>query len=200
MAEAIDRLDEPTVKSVKPYKCYDGQLTLSDPARDPAAMAINVERYFKTHVARPQPASTVVMKIESGPTQSTETVPGDEMEGIIEFSGVKQARTYKVNDPDAPGGKKDVEFETLAKGYEYGRTAVPISESEHNVTKLESTKGFSIVGFIPWDKVNPPSLLDQGPAKLPSTNLSSTWAKPASLTHGNSTKNQSLLCHPSFGR
>lgn len=200
MAEAIDRLDEPTVKSVKPYKCYDGQLTLGDPARDPAAMAINVERYFKTHVARPQPASTVVMKIESGPTQSTETVPGDEMEGIIEFSGVKQARTYKVNDPDAPGGKKDVEFETLAKGYEYGRTAVPISESEHNVTKLESTKGFSIVGFIPWDKVNPPSLLDQGPAKLPSTNLSSTWAKPASLTHGNSTKNQSLLCHPSFGR
>jgi ATP-dependent DNA helicase 2 subunit 2 len=117
-------------------------------------MEINVERYFKTHVARPQPASTVVMKNESGPTQSTETVAGDEMEGIIEFSGVKQARTYKVNDPDAPGGKKDVEFETLAKGYEYGRTAVPISESEHNVTKLESTKGFSIVGFIPWDKVN----------------------------------------------
>jgi len=162
MAEAIDRLDEPTVKSVKPYKCYDGQLTLGDPARDPAAMAINVERYFKTHVARPQPASTVVMKIESGPTQSTETVPGDEMEGIIEFSGVKQARTYKVNDPDAPGGKKDVEFETLAKGYEYGRTAVPISESEHNVTKLESTKGFSIVGFIPWDKYE--SFLNMGEA------------------------------------
>lgn len=152
MADAIDRLDEPTVKSVKPYKCYDGQLTLGDPSKDPTSMAIDVERYFKTHLARPQGASTVVVKDEAGPTQSTETVQGDEMEGV-EFSGVKQARTYKVNDPKAPGGKKDVEFESLAKGYEYGRTAVPISESEHNVTKLESTKSFSIVGFIPWDKV-----------------------------------------------
>lgn len=75
------------------------------------------------------------------------------MEGV-EFSAVKQARSYKVNDPEAPGGKRDVEFESLAKGFEYGRTAVHISESEHNITKLETTKSFSIVGFIPRDKVS----------------------------------------------
>lgn len=151
IAEAIDELDTPRVKSVKPYKTFDGALTLGDPAKFPAAMNINVERYFKTHLARPLPASTVVIKSEQG-TQSTQTLDDDPMDGV-EFSAVKQARSYKVNDPDAPGGKRDVEFETLAKGYEYGRTAVHISESEHNITKLETEKSFSIVGFIPWSKV-----------------------------------------------
>ncbi|VUC38105.1 unnamed protein product [Clonostachys rosea] len=151
IGEAIDQLDLPRVKSVKPYKTYDGSLTLGDPEKFPAAMNINVERYFKTHLARPSGASTVVVKPEQGGSQSTETVDGGDMEGI-EFSAVKQNRSYKVNDADAPGGKRDVEFDSLAKGFEYGRTAVHISESEHNITKLESVKSFTIIGFIPWNK------------------------------------------------
>ncbi|KHN99599.1 ATP-dependent DNA helicase II subunit 2 [Metarhizium album ARSEF 1941] len=153
IAEAIDELDTPRVKSVKPYKTYDGALTLGDPEKFSAAMKINVERYFKTHLARPPTASTVVVKSEQA-TQLTQTLDDDAMDGV-EFSAVRQARTYKVNDPDAPGGKRDVEFESLAKGYEYGRTAVYISESEHNITKLETEKSFSIVGFIPWSKYEP---------------------------------------------
>ncbi|QPH01427.1 hypothetical protein C2857_005627 [Epichloe festucae Fl1] len=150
IAEAIHEIDTPRVKSVKPYKTYDGALTLGNPKQFPAAMCINVERYFKTHVARPLAASTVVVKSEQA-TQSTQTLDDDPMDGV-EFSAVKQARTYKVNDPDAPGGKRDVEFESLAKGYEYGRTAVHISESEYNITKLETEKSFSIVGFVARDK------------------------------------------------
>jgi ATP-dependent DNA helicase 2 subunit 2 len=137
---------------MKPYKTYDGTLTLGDPDRFPSAMKINVERYFKTHLARPLTASTVVVKSEGTGSESTQAVEGDEMEGV-EFSAVRQARSYKVNDPDAPGGKRDVEFEDLAKGFEYGRTAVHISESEHNITKIETQKSFSIVGFIPCSKV-----------------------------------------------
>ena len=154
IADAIDRLDSPTVKAVKPYKTYDGTLTLGDPEKFPAAMNIQVERFFKTHAARPPGASTVVVNREQdGPSQPTQAAGGgDAMEGV-EFSAVKQARSYKVNDPDAPGGKRDVEFESLAKGFEYGRTAVHISESEHNITKLETQKSFTIVGFIPWNKV-----------------------------------------------
>lgn len=75
------------------------------------------------------------------------------MDGV-EFTAVRQTRAYKVNDPSAPGGKRDVEYDTLAKGYQYGRTAVPISESEHNITKLETVKSFSIVGFVDADKVS----------------------------------------------
>ncbi|RDA92872.1 hypothetical protein CP533_2892 [Ophiocordyceps camponoti-saundersi (nom. inval.)] len=155
MAEAIDELDLPRVKAVKPYKTYDGTLTLGDPETLPCAVNIGVERYFATHLARPLAATTVVFKSDQATgTQSTHTLDNDAGEGA-DFASVKQARAYKVNDPDAPGGKRDVEFESLARGYEYGRTAVYISESEHNITKLESQKSFSILGFIPSSKYEP---------------------------------------------
>lgn len=152
IAEAIHEIDIPRVKSVRPYKTYDGPLILGDPEKFAAAVCIYVERYFKTHVARPLGSSTVVVKPEQA-TQSTQTLDEDPMEGV-EFSAVRQARTYKVDDPTAPGGKRDVEFESLAKGYEYGRTAVHISESEYNITKLDTERSFSIIGFILRDKVS----------------------------------------------
>ncbi|KAI2626565.1 ATP-dependent DNA helicase II subunit 2 [Hypoxylon sp. NC1633] len=155
MAEAIDELEIPRIKTVRPYKTYDGPLTLGNPAKHEDAMSISVERYFKTHKATIPPASRVVMKTEPSPSQAPE---GGEMEGVEPtptFAAVKNARTYKVNDPEAPGGKRDVEFESLAKGYEYGRTAVHISESEHNITRIETTKCFTILGFIPQQKYDP---------------------------------------------
>ncbi|GJC86472.1 ATP-dependent DNA helicase II subunit 2 [Colletotrichum liriopes] len=166
IAEAIDELDTPRLKPVKPYKTYDGPLTLglADPPPElkipPTPVVINVERYFKTKQAKPPTASTVVVSAEGqgAASQSTQTLEGGSMEGVESTSGfaaVKSARTYKINDPDAPGGKRDVEFESLAKGYEYGRTAVAISESEWNVTKLETVKSFSIIGFIPCEKYEP---------------------------------------------
>ncbi|KAH6897257.1 SPOC like C-terminal domain-containing protein [Thelonectria olida] len=175
IAEAIDELDMPRVKAVKPYKTFDGPLTLGDPEKFPAAMKINVERYFKTHLARPLAASTVVVKSEQG-GGSQEIVDEDVMEGV-EFSAVKQARSYKVNDPDAPGGKRDVEFDTLAKGFEYGRTAVHISESEHNITKIETVKSFSIVGFVPFAKYEP--FLNMGDACVTVARKSDTKSEAA---------------------
>lgn len=149
MEEAISYLDVPRLKATRPYKSYDGPLTLGDPEVHPDAMSISVERYFKTHKATIPPASRVVVKDGNGGDD-------DAMEGVepsTEFSAVKNARTYKVNDPKAPGGKRDVELESLAKGYQYGSTAVHISEAEFNITKIETTKSFSIVGFIQQDKV-----------------------------------------------
>lgn len=119
-------------------------------------MSIRVERYFKTKKAAPPSASNVVMRDTTG-TQDTKD---EEMEGLEsgdggEFAGVKNARTYKVNDPDEPGGKREVDFDSLAKGYLYGRTAVHISEAEFNITKLETKKSLSIIGFIHQDKHEP---------------------------------------------
>lgn len=106
----------------------------------------------------PDSASVVVLKSEPNGTQSTMTLDNDTggMEyGDSAFSSVKQHRIYKVNDPGAPGGKRDVEFEKLAKGYTYGSTAVPIAESEWAITKLDTTKQFSIIGFIANEKIEP---------------------------------------------
>ncbi|KAI1098989.1 ATP-dependent DNA helicase II subunit 2 [Jackrogersella minutella] len=155
MAEAISELEIPRIKPVRPYKTYDGELTLGNPAEHKDALSISVERYFKTHKATIPPASRVVLSTGPGPSQAAE---GNEMEGVEPtgaFAAVKNARTYRVNDPEAPGGKRDVEFESLAKGYEYGKTAVHISESEYNITKIETTKCFTILGFIHQEKYDP---------------------------------------------
>jgi len=158
MAEAISELGTPRVKHFKSYKTYDGLLTLGDPDQHQDALAINVERYFKTHKATVPPASRVVLNTETRDDQpsAAQTADGNEMQGVEPtpiFSAVKDTRTYKVNDPDAPGGKRDVDRDELAKGYQYGRTAVHISESEFNITKIKTTKSFSIVGFVFQEKV-----------------------------------------------
>jgi ATP-dependent DNA helicase 2 subunit 2 len=162
-AEAIEGLSIPDLKTVRPYKTYEEKLALGDPARYPeTTMYIDVVRYFKTKPATAVSASSFVTRAstanEDPSVQSSNTLPGDtEMIDAQpvggDLSAVRSARTYKINDAAAPGGKRDVGYQELEKGYEYGRTAVPISASDEIVTKLETKKSFSIIGFIPNDKV-----------------------------------------------
>ncbi|KAK8035967.1 ATP-dependent DNA helicase II subunit 2 [Apiospora marii] len=153
IAEAIAELSFPRLKPVKPYKTYEGPLTLGDPQQ--GAMSIDVERYFKTHKATIPPASNVVLQ----QNHAKRSGDGNGLEEIQSsggnFAAVSNERTYTVNDPTKPKGKREVLYEELAKGYEYGRTAVHISDSEHNITKIETTKGFAIVGFIPQENFEP---------------------------------------------
>jgi ATP-dependent DNA helicase 2 subunit 2 len=62
-----------------------------------------------------------------------------------------------VLDPAGPKGMREVQREDLAKGYTYGRTLVPLSEEDANVSRLETFRSFSIMGFIPMEKVRYPS-------------------------------------------
>lgn len=162
-AEAIADLSVPRVKPYRPYSTYKGKLSLGDFRSYPeTAMLIDVERFFRIKVAKPVSASSFVTRSSAtdgaASGQSSHTLRGDtEMtdapSSVGDLVPVRSATTYKVDDPAAPGGKKDVEREELAKGYEYGRTAVHISESDENITKLETFSSFEIVGFIPNDKV-----------------------------------------------
>ncbi|KAK0623545.1 SPOC like C-terminal domain-containing protein [Immersiella caudata] len=154
MAQAVEELSIPRIKSVRPFKAYDGDLTLGDAEKYENALSIHVERYFKTKRAAPPSGSMVVNRSEfGGPSQLTQD---DDVEmGGTGLSAVQQMRNYKVNDPDAPGGKRDVEFSDLAKGYQYGRTVVPFSESDFPIIKLETKKQFTIVGFVPFSSYDP---------------------------------------------
>lgn len=69
------------------------------------------------------------------------------------LTSVRNVRTYHVDDPQVAGGKRELERDELAKGYEYGRTAVHISESDENITKLETTAVLDLIGFIQADHV-----------------------------------------------
>lgn len=139
MAAALGELQNPRVKHVKLVKNYDGPLTLGDPEQFQSAISINTERWPATKVGRPAAATTLTKKNGSA-------------EGV-DYSSIEQHRNYRVNDPSAPGGRKDVEFEDLAKGYQYGSTAVPIASSEWDITNIETDKSFSILGFVHMDKV-----------------------------------------------
>jgi ATP-dependent DNA helicase 2 subunit 2 len=162
-AAAIAELSVPKTKDYRPYATYKGQLCLGDPEKYDSAMSIDVERYFRTKVAKPPSASSYVVATDM--SDYTGEIP-DDMNVDVDFgdaelktstqgdtlTSVKNARTYRVVDESAPGGKRDVDRDDLAHGYEYGRTAVPISESDQNVTKLDTVASFTIIGFIPAEK------------------------------------------------
>lgn len=158
LAEAIDQMEIPRLKTTRPVHSYKGYLTLGDPEQYDSALRIDVERYPRTAIAKPPTASQFVVRADLAPgeanTQSTATLAEDTDQSGIQHSlaAVKNTRTYQVADENAPGGKKDVDADDLARGFEYGRTAVHISESESNVTKLETRPSLDIVGFVPRDK------------------------------------------------
>ncbi|TVY31768.1 ATP-dependent DNA helicase II subunit [Lachnellula subtilissima] len=151
MAEVLESFAEPEVKVPRPYCSYRGRLSLGDYNKyaDTAAY-IDVVRYFKTHQAKPPGASSFVNKtsVSNGEASAQDT----EMTDAPDLSAVKNSTTYQVFDPSAPGGKRDINREELSKAYYYGSTAVPISASEENVTKLETVQSFEIIGFIHNDK------------------------------------------------
>lgn len=175
LAQAIEESAIPRVKSTKPVPTFRGYLTLGNPQDYDTAMTIDVERYPKIMVARAPTASSLVVRnglSAADATQSSATMShGDGEEGGPpgdadgnNLTGVRSARTYQINDEEAPGGKRDVPFEELAKGYEYGRTAVHISESDRNVTTYETQPGLDLMGFV--DKQQYEKYLDMSRASL----------------------------------
>lgn len=118
-------------------------------------MFIDVERYPRTSIRKPPTASSYVR--HTGEAQSSTAMGSDMLEDATTgdaLASMKTNRTYQVDDPEAPGGKREVQFDELAKGYEYGSTAVPISDSDWSVLKIETKAGLEIIGFIDSDQVN----------------------------------------------
>jgi ATP-dependent DNA helicase 2 subunit 2 len=130
---------------------YKGMLTLGNAELYDSTLTIDVERYPCTMIAKPPTASSFVVRTDGsampGPsTQSPSTIVGED-HPMTDLSAVRHQRGYQVDNPDEPGTKKNVELDELERGYEYGRTAVHIAESDMNVVKLETTASFSIIGF-----------------------------------------------------
>ncbi|KAL9005753.1 MAG: hypothetical protein Q9188_001464 [Gyalolechia gomerana] len=159
LQQAVEELGMPRLKNTRPVPSYKGPLALGDAAAYDSAIYIDVERYPRTSVRRPLTASQYVHRLDPSQNtiQSSGTVlPDGDTEmadaGTHDLTNVKSSRTYQVLDEEAPGGKRDVSRDDLAKGYEYGRTAVHINETDENVTKLETQAALELIGFIPWAK------------------------------------------------
>jgi ATP-dependent DNA helicase 2 subunit 2 len=149
LAQAVDEMKVPRTKETRPVPSFKGLLTLGNPDQYDSALRINVERYPKTMAAAPPSASSFVVRNDMEATQSLDTNGNDGAGASADnLAAVHAARTYQVEDEAAPGGKKDVNRDELAKGYEYGRTAVHISESDRNITTYETHQCLDIIGFV----------------------------------------------------
>lgn len=150
LSQAVDELKIPRTKDTKPVPSYKGSLSLGNAEAYDTAITINIERYPKTMVAAAPSASQFVVRNDLEATQTMDTIEGDEGAASSNngLAAVHTARTYQVDDENAPGGKKDIDRDELAKGYEYGRTAVHISESDRNITTYETTQSLDIIGFV----------------------------------------------------
>jgi ATP-dependent DNA helicase 2 subunit 2 len=131
-----------------------GQLTLGDAEHYDATLTIDVERYPCTMLAKPPTASSFAMRTDvggssaAGPSeQSSHTIMGED-HPMTDLSAVRNQRVYQVDNEEEPGMKKNVEMDELERGYEYGRTAVHISESDQNVVKLETSPMLALIGFV----------------------------------------------------
>jgi len=156
MNEAIAELDTPRIKEVKPMVSYKGFLSLGDAEQYQSAMQIDVERYPRTMLKAPPSASSFVLKAEGAAydRQEPQANGHDQAENGDGLATVKNLRAYQVKDEAAPGGKRDVERADLEKGYEYGATVVPVSDSDATVFNMETKAAYEIVGFIPVESVS----------------------------------------------
>ncbi|KAL6709336.1 ATP-dependent DNA helicase yku80 [Coniothyrium glycines] len=152
LAVAIEQLHIPRLKETRPVTGFKGQLTLGDSNHYDATITIDVERYPCTMLAKPPTASSFVVRTDHGSVpgpsaQSSGTIIGEE-HAMSDLSAVRNQRVYQVENLEEPGMKKNVEMDDLERGYEYGRTAVHISESDMNVVKLETEQSLQLVGFV----------------------------------------------------
>jgi ATP-dependent DNA helicase 2 subunit 2 len=145
MQEAIEGLSRPEIKVTKPTPTYKGCLSLGDPEHYDTALTIDVERYIKVQVRRPPTATAFAVR------------PETESDGLTQIA---QQFSYTVKDETAVDGVKTLQREDLSKGYEYGRTAVHISETDENITKLETFSSYDILGFIPMENVERYMIID----------------------------------------
>lgn len=162
LEQAVSEMEIPRVRAVRPIASFKGFLQLGNPEEYDTAVRIPVERYPRIMVARPPTASQFVLRSDLAAEQegqdSATAVPETQPEEDSGLTSVRNLRAYQVNDESAPGGKRDIEREDLAKGYEYGRTAVHISETDENITRLETAAALELVGFIQSERVRASTL------------------------------------------
>ncbi|KAJ5628877.1 hypothetical protein N7490_011105 [Penicillium lividum] len=151
--QAVSQLDIPRPKETRSMPSFKGFLSLGNAEKFETALRIPVERYFRTYSAKPPTASSFVPRSGGEPGQEDSEHAASQATGEGDsLVTVRTSRTYQIDDESVPGGKADVERDDLAKGYEYGRTAVHITQTDENITTLETFAGLELIGFVTNEK------------------------------------------------
>lgn len=198
IAEAVAELGRPRLKAVRPMASYKGKLTLGDATKYDTALAIDVERYPRTAVAKPVSCSRYYVTTESKEgegEESAQTMPLEDT-STKDIDTVKQQRTYEVR-ADNKEGKMEIDKDATEKGYKYGRTVVPVSQTDEEVAILETEPNMDIIGFIPAEGV----CMEGGTSSLSlrlilpsSTNVTFTCRRQMPSCHRKATARRLLRC------
>lgn len=152
--EAVDSLQLPSVKKVRPIKTFAGKLTLGDLTEYPIdnCISIDIEAFPATRVAT---ASTAVAYATAGKpaaSQATQGSPDAKLSALKKqgLQEVKRLTEFYVVDENDPEVKTEVEAEDVKSGYRFGPDIVVLTEEEEQVIKLRSQEPASmmIVGFV----------------------------------------------------
>ncbi|PYH38634.1 ATP-dependent DNA helicase 2 subunit KU80 [Aspergillus neoniger CBS 115656] len=147
LEQAVAELETPRVKSTRITASFKGHLQLGNPTEYDTAVRIPVERYYRTYVAKAPSASQFTVRNE----EEMEAAGAGSQDGSS-LVGVRNSRSYQIDDGTTEDGVTTVDRDQLAKGYEYGRTLVPISETDENITTLETFAAIELLGFIQSDR------------------------------------------------
>lgn len=153
LEQAVAEMGKPRLKTVRPVASYKGKLILGDEENYHTAFSIDVERYPRTMVAKPVSASRYAPGDQDTGGESSGTMLEDRG-GKPELQTVRQARSYQVENEEEAGGMMEIDKEEMAKGYKYGRTVVPISQTDEEVATYPTEPSMRIVGFIPASNVS----------------------------------------------
>lgn len=179
LEQAVSEMEIPRTKQVRSVATFKGNLQLGDPEHYKTAISIPVERYYRTYIAKPPTASSFALRSDvaasqDNPESAKSSVTFGAPEGTQSQTGdgstltsIRPMRTYQIKDENAPGGKVEIEKDDLAKGYEYGRTAVHISETDEIITTLKTLAAIELVGFIQSPNVR----VHAGPVLVLATNM-----------------------------
>ena len=156
LAQAVEELGMPRLKSVRPVPSYRRDITVGNGELYDDCLSIEVERYPRVMIRSAPSASSYVLKSEAAdggdtaPSSATVVGAPDGDADPNPLAPVRTERYYEVQDASAVDGKRVVPQADLERGYEYGRTAVVVSEGDRNLLNLDSKESLEIVGFIEW--------------------------------------------------
>lgn len=154
-AEVAQSLVIPRVKPVRPVTTFRGILSIGDATRFSNTIQINVERYPKTKQGKVQPASKISAAAETRSvivqaSQSQSNVSASHDEAMRSTHQVVPSRIYKLSD-----GVELADRSLLEKGYNYGRTIVPVSKADEDFLQFESKASLQVLGFLDAGSVSP---------------------------------------------
>lgn len=141
--EAIDTLQLPTAKRVRPVRAFSCKLTLGDPSTYQNVLSFNIESFPCIRESTALSASTYAVGA-TNVDNLTSVNPGlQEVKRVTEYFHVKEEDGIKQETP--------LDAAEILPGYKFGSEIVVLSEEEQKVLAMEQENeqaGMQIIGFV----------------------------------------------------